>query len=433
MLLPTRLLTALLAVLLVSCASPAPPTSPSFVGASSQAPGSPLGIAAPSSATVSASLAPSTSPAPSVAPAGGSLDPALAAQLQAVLDRTRSRVHVPGLSAAILLADGRFWSGTSGERQTSPARPVDARTVFAIASITKTFVTATVMQLVHEGSLRLTDRLNRWVPSVPNARRITVAQLLSHTSGVFNYFEHPNYNALVFQRPNRRWTFDQIMALVKGPYCAPGTCYHYSNTNFVLLGRIVELVTADALASQIEKRFTGPMGLQETGLQTDFSTPADRAHGYTGTTDWTGQSPVIPTISSATVAGAAGAMVSTPSDLARWAAALYTGALVPQPELDQMLSFQKCRDNYGLGTRKVIINGRVAYGHLGSLVGYMDAMWYMPAEGATVVLLSNLGGWNLDAAMRRLQSVLFAGIAAPPPAYDPSMNTRHHDGVTLHC
>jgi D-alanyl-D-alanine carboxypeptidase len=310
---------------------------------------------------------------------------------------------------------------------------VDADTVFAIASITKTFVTATVMQLADEGKLSLTDHLDRWVPTVRNARSITVGQLLGHTSGVYNYFENPTYNGLVFNNPKKRWTFNQIMALVKAPYCHPGTCYHYSNTNFVLLGRIVEKVTGDSLATQIEKRFAVPMALDQTGLQPDEPTPANRAHGYRDGRDWTGKSDVIPTLSTATVAGAAGAMVSTPRDLAEWASSLYTGSVVPHPELDQMLSFQECHDNYGLGTRKLIINGRVAYGHLGSLRGFTDAMWYFPAEGATVVLLSNLGGWNLDSAVRKLQKVLMEGIGASPPAYDPSLNTRNHDGVTLRC
>lgn len=443
-----RLLAALLAIVaFAACSSPVPTASPSggtgtpgpSAHATTTAPGAPDATLAPSK-----SVAPGTSsdPAatPSIAPPGGSpipggsaLDSALAQRLQGVLDRTVAKVKVPGLSAAIVLADGRIWVGTAGERQLKPARPVDQNTVFAIASITKTFVTAAVMQLADEGELSLSDHLSRWLPTFHNAGRITIKELLGHTSGVYNYFENPSYPRLAFKDPKKVWTFDQIMALVKAPYCAPGHCYHYSNTNFVLLGRIVELVTGNSLASEITRRFTGPLSLDQTGYQPDDPTSADRAHGYTGTTDWTRNSNVIPTMSTATVAGAAGAMVSDPLDLAHWASELYTGSVVPQAELSQMLQFQKCHDNYGLGTREYIVNGRVAYGHLGGLRGYSDAMWYFPAEGATIVLLSNLGIWNLDAAVRKLQSVLFSGITVPPPAFDPSTNTRNHDGVTLRC
>jgi D-alanyl-D-alanine carboxypeptidase len=311
--------------------------------------------------------------------------------------------------------------------------PIDQNTVFSIASITKTFVTAVVMQLVAEGKLSLTDHLSKWVPSVQNATTITVAELLGHTSGVYNYFENPHYNPQVFSNPKHRWTFDEIMALVRAPYCKPGTCYHYSNTNFVLLGRIVELVTGNSLADEIASRLSTPLSLANTGLQPDDPTPADRAHGYLGKTDWTRKSSLLPTISAATVAGAAGAMTSTATDLATWARSLYDGDVVPAAQLKEMLSFKKCQDNYGLGTRKLIIDGRVAYGHLGSLRGYTNEMLFFPREGATVVILSNQGSWGIDGAMRKLTDTLWKGIGAPAPEFDPSMNTTIHDGVTLHC
>ena len=446
---PRRLLAALLVIAtFAACSSPVPTASPSggtsslapSATATTTAPGAPGTSSAPgtsvapgTSADPAATPPPSSPPGGSPIPVGSALDPALAQRLQAVLDRTVAKAKIPGLSAAVLLSDGRTWVGTSGDRQLSPARPVDQGTVFAIASITKTFVTAAVMQLIDEGKLSLSDHLSRWLPAVQNAGRITIKELLGHTSGIYNYFENPSYPRVVFKDPKKVWTFDQIMALVKAPYCAPGHCYHYSNTNFVLLGRIVELVTGDSLASEIARRFIGPLSLDLTGYQPDDPTPADHAHGYTGATDWTRNSKVIPSVSTATIAGAAGAMFSDPLDLARWASSLYTGAVVPQAELSQMLQFQTCHDNYGLGTREYIINGRVAYGHLGGLRGFSDAMWYFPAEGATVVLLSNLGIWNLDAAVRKLQSVLFSGITVPAPAFDPSTNTRNHDGVTLRC
>jgi CubicO group peptidase (beta-lactamase class C family) len=150
-------------------------------------------------------------------------------------------------------------------------------------------------------------------------------------------------------------------------------------------------------------------------------------------TDWTGSSTVLPTMSAATVAWAAGAMVSTPGDLARWASLLYTGKVVPQPLLDQMLSVRKCHDNYGLGTRWVVINGRAADGHLGSLRGYEDAMWYFPREGAAIAVLSNQGAWSPAATIRHLSTTLFDRIGAPPPQYNPSRNTQIHDSQTLYC
>src|SRR5262249_6261373 len=99
----------------------------------------------------------------------------------------------------------------------------------------------------------------------------------------------------------------------------------------------------------------------------------------------------------------------------------------------EMEQFKKCHDNYGLGTRKLIVNGRVAIGHLGSLRGYTNEMLTFPAEGATVVILSNQGSWGIDGAMRHLTDALWAGIGAAAPQFDATPNTTIHDGVTRHC
>jgi D-alanyl-D-alanine carboxypeptidase len=366
-------------------------------------------------------------------PDAAGLDPGTRAALQAILDRARRNHNVPALSVAVLLANGRSWVGVSGERQRAPRKAADDQTVFAIASITKTFVTAVIMQLVHEGRLRLSDRLDSWLPRFPHARTITIRELLGHTSGVYNYFENPRYSNLVFSRRSHRWSFREITGLVRRPYCPAARCYHYSNTNFVLLGRVAELVTGKPIATLIRKRLLDPHGLRHTFFQPDEPTPSDAAHGYLYDTDWTRGSEVLPMMSAATVAWSAGAMVSTSSDLARWASLLYSGKVVPQPFLAQMLSVKPCHDNYGLGTRWMVINGRVAEGHRGSLRGYEDAMWYFPREGAAIVLLSNQGSWSADSTVRRLSTTLFNRIGAPAPKYDPSRNTKVHDGATLYC
>jgi D-alanyl-D-alanine carboxypeptidase len=400
---------------------------------SSPVPSASLGVSPPPGPTPSG---PPASQDPGASPPGpdaGGLDAGTRAALQAILDHARQQNNVPAISVAVLLADGRSWVGVSGDRQLSPAKAADGQTEFAIASITKTFVTAVIMQLVDEGKLSLGDHLDTWLSDVPNAAAITIRELLGHTSGVYNYFENPHYNDLVFNRRSHRWTFNEIIGLVRHAYCAPGGCYHYSNTNFVLLGRVAELVTGKSIAELVRRRLLDPFGLKHTSFQPDEPTSTDRAHAYLYGTDWTRSSPVLPMMSAATVAWAAGAMVSTPADLARWARLLYTGQVVSQALLDQMLSVRKCHDNYGLGTRWMVINGRAVDGHLGSLRGYNDAMWYFPREGATIVLLSNQGAWSPDATIRHLSTTLFDRIGAPAPQYDPSRNTRVHDGVTLYC
>src|SRR5262249_3223049 len=127
-----------------------------------------------------------SAPATSEPASSGPLTADVEATLQKILDKTAKRAGVAGISMAVLLDDGSSWSGVTGDRIVKSDTPVDGNTVFSIASITKTFVTAVVMQLVDEGKLSLDDRLSAWVPSIPNARKITIAELLGHTSGVYN-------------------------------------------------------------------------------------------------------------------------------------------------------------------------------------------------------------------------------------------------------
>ena len=439
----------LLAGILATCSSTdtvTPPGTSSFGGTGqssqpaqathhgpSQLPSTLPGVTLPPGPTPSG-LLPSQDPAASPpSPDVGGLDAGTRAALQAIIDDARRRNNVPAISVAVLLSDGRSWVGVSGNRQLSPVKAADGQTEFAIASITKTFVTAVIMQLVDEGKLSLDDHLDTWLPNFPHAASITIRELLGHTGGVYNYFENPRYNNLVFNRRSHRWTFNEIINLVRGPYCAAGGCYHYSNTDFVLAGRVAELVTGKSISTLIRNRLLDPLGLNHTAFQPYEPTSADKAHAYLYSTDWTRNSPVLPMMSAATVAWSAGAMVSTPTDLARWATLLYTGKVVPQPLLDQMLSVRKCHDNYGLGTRWMVINGRAVDGHLGSLRGYNDAMWYFPREGAAIALLSNQGAWSPDATIRHLSTTLFNRIGAPAPQYDPSRNTQIHDSQTLYC
>jgi D-alanyl-D-alanine carboxypeptidase len=348
--------------------------------------------------------------------------------LQRALDTARTRIPTPGISVAIRTRDGRMWLGTSGARQLSPRRPVTEETVFSIASITKTFVAAVVLQLVDEGKLSLDDRLSRFVPDFPRARRITIRMLLDHTSGIHNYFESPAYGRAVFRDPTKRWTTEEILELAGTPYCRPGACFHYSNTNFVLLGEVVHKVTGRPVWRLIRSRILDPLGLDDTWYQPEERIPSNAAHGHLWAGgrsfyDQTGTSHALPHMSAATVAGPAGAMASNAEDLARWAVVLYGSDLVVAPEmLEEMTDFRP-RDEYGLGMRTRVFEGRRAFGHGGSLRGYEDQVWYFPREGVSIALLSNRGLFNPDRTVRQLMRVLWRHIDVPEPQYDPDRNT----------
>lgn len=364
---------------------------------------------------------PTSTPSPSSVPptqlpVPTTIDPPLGAALQAIVDEAVERIPTPGISVAIRLPSGELWTGVAGQASITPARPITTETVFGIASITKTFVTALIMQLAEEGALTLDDRLALYLPDFPRAARVSLRHLLSHTSGIYDYFTNPRYVNEVYADTSRAWTFDEILDFVGAPYCDPGSCYHYSNTNFVLLGRVAEIAGGKPLHTLIRKRLLDPLGLTDTVFQPYEQTPLDHAHGHlisgTGYVDHTGMSRIVPHRSAVTVAWAAGAMASNPSDLARWADALYGGEVVSADALAQMIDFQP-PDGYGLGTRSTVFSGRLAAGHLGGIRGFESAMWHFMAEDVTIVVCTNRGRYSTGRTVRMLTRTLMGPAALP--------------------
>jgi D-alanyl-D-alanine carboxypeptidase len=343
----------------------------------------------------------------------------VAARLQLRLDRWRESHRAPGVAAAVRFPDGGLWLGTSGVGAVGRnARPVKPGTPFAIASLTKTFMAALVLRLVEQGHLALGDPISRWLPRYPGASSITVRMLLSHRSGIFNYFEHPQYERLVFGRPRHHWTVRQILALSGPSYCAPGKCFHYSNTNYVLLGRIVEKITGRSAARLIRNRFLGPLGLTDTFFQGEERIGRWPAKGYWvkpgGYKGWADGTFFRTNTSAATVANAAGAMVSSVRDVATWQAALLRGDVLTPESLARMLAFHP-RTGYGLAMRVAWLDGIRGIGHGGSLRGFVSIMYRLPEQGVDVVILTNMGNVSVQGLADKLTRVALDSLPPPPP------------------
>ncbi len=344
------------------------------------------------------------------AAADGSIDPTMAAQLQGALDSAVQKGAAPGIQMSISLADGSRWDGASGVGEVGPdAWPVMNQTPFVIGSITKTFIAATVLQLAEEGVLGLDDPLSNWMPDYPEASIITLRELLSHTSGVMDYFESPDYEHLVFGRPTHHWTTDEILSLVGPPDFPPGTDWSYSNTNFVLLGLVIEAATGESVGTEIQDRFLTPLGMDDTYFEGADPPPVAGAMGYLresggwyGLDDGTNYRP---NTSAATVAWSVGNIESTSHDLSIWARALYGGDVLEPDYLAQMVTFND--HDYGLGTEHHTLGGRDTWGHNGSLRGYEARMYYLPVLGATVSILSNRGRWSAGYLAARVADILF--------------------------
>lgn len=283
---------------------------------------------------------------------------------------------------------------TSGFAVLNRRVPLDARDRFRVGSITKTFVAVVVLQLVAEHQLALDDPLERWVPGlVPDGGRITVRQLLAHTSGLADYADDPDFVRRTVAQPRRRWKPRELVriALAEGPVARPGERFDYASTNYVLLGMVVERATGTSLGRQLERRIFAPLRLEDTTFSPDIRDSRRYVHGYAPSE----HDGIVGSLATArdrsavntSWAWAAGSIVSTASDLSRFLGALLQGRLLPSRLLDLMRPAPGSR--YGLGLAAFRTPCGTAIGHTGALLGTVSAAWSSPDGRRRVIAMSN--------------------------------------------
>ncbi|MDQ3880071.1 MAG: beta-lactamase family protein, partial [Chloroflexota bacterium] len=360
-------------------------------------------------------------------------DDATAAQLAAAVDRARGAWGVPGLAVAVTLPNGATWSAGSGVTDFGTDRAVDGDTMFTIASITKTFVAALTLRLVEEGVIGLDDPLSRWVDGVTTGDRITIRQLLAHTSGVGDFFrDGSGLIPALLRDPTRVWKPREVLEYTGAPYWAPGDGWAYSNSNYVLLGLVIREATGTSVGDAMRTRLLEPVGLDHTFLRPDEQPRGAVAVGHAAGFDRNGDGRADP-VSAAGALDAdtawvsavwtAGGMVSSASDLATWADRLFGGHVLEPASLEAMLNFDRTAD-YGLGVQRRKLDGHIAIGHTGGMRGYTGLVFHLPDDGVTVSVLVNQEVANLDTILteRRdgspsiLDIALRAAAAAPDEA-----------------
>jgi D-alanyl-D-alanine carboxypeptidase len=304
---------------------------------------------------------------------------ALGGELQRLLDGSLKKTGAPGAVLSVSVPDCGTWSGATGA--SAAGVKVNPDDLVRIGSVTKTYVAATVMSLVGEGALSLDDPLEKHHPGFPNGAAIPLRLLMNHTSGVFNYTDDTDFQKSVNGNPHQKWAPQDLVdvAAKHDPYGAPGKVWHYSNTNYVLLGMIVEAVTKEPLEKAIRARALAKAKLSHTWFDGPETPVGTFAHGFTA-------SPKVDVTSmfDPSWAWAAGAMVATSADAVAWADALYGGDVLSPDLLAAMLADPietgQAGVTYGLGVFELAPSVALdqAYGHGGDIPGYHTQMWYLP-------------------------------------------------------
>lgn len=316
--------------------------------------------------------------------------------------------NLPGLAVGIWVpGQGQLVTAFgTGNRVTGGPLSLDDH--FRNASITKSFTATTIFRLAEQHKLALTDHLAQYIPGIPHGNEITIAQLLNMTSGIYDYVNDPKLTLEETANPLLSFDLKDLIRIVNEhqPLFAPGTGVAYDNSNYYLLGAIAEKATGRPLQDLIKAEILNPLGLNHTSYPTTPAMPAPFSHGYLSEPN---QSPRDVTASNPAFAGGAGAIISTLGDLKVWAKALATGSLLTQADhnlqLESLIIGQtpKITVRYGYGITD--INGFL--GHDGAIVGYGSAMFYLPSQQATIVLIGNNNDNNAPAPL-----AIFAAIAA---------------------
>ncbi|MGW4769653.1 serine hydrolase domain-containing protein [Nocardia sp. NPDC004278] len=298
----------------------------------------------------------------------------------------------PVTAAMLQISDGhRTQTWHAGET-------VTPRSHFRIGSVTKTFVATVVLQLVDEQILALDAPIDRVLPDlVSGGESITVGQLLNHTSGLYDYMKGPGMstNRWRGEARFRHYAPAELLAaaFAHPSYFPPGTDFRYSNTNYIVLGALVEKVTGMPYADAVRQRILDPLGLHDTSFPGDdptISAPAVAARGSSGpgaTVDVTEQNPSLD--------WAAGEMISTTRDLSTFFGALMSGRLLSATMLERMeqtvpmgLGF-----HYGLGLQRFDLPcGVQLWGHGGELLGYLTYVFVGPENRVMTMMLASASG-----------------------------------------
>ncbi len=350
------------------------------------------------------------------APVAAAIDPALAERIDAAI-APYYKADGPG-ATVIVMRDGQpLLRKAYGMADVAAKVPLRADSALRLGSITKQFTATAILMLADEGKLAVSDPITKFFPDYPTqGKRITVEHLLTHTSGIVSYTSKMSYRDTMARDMGVAQMIDSFKA---DPLeFAPGTSYNYNNSGYFLLGAIVEKVSGMSYAKFVEQRIFVPLGMANTAYEGFERGPASRAIGHSVAPGGWEQSPGL----SMSQPYAAGALVSTVDDLARWDAAIAAGKLLKPATWQQAFTPYKLADgkstNYGYGWAVGKLRGSQSIGHGGGINGFSTYAVRLPEHKVYVAVLSNADSGLAQPTMVAHKAAALA-IGKPFPEHKP--------------
>jgi D-alanyl-D-alanine carboxypeptidase len=342
---------------------------------------------------------------------------------------------IPGMEL-VIVSHGRITTDAAyGVRNLDTQQPVDAHTRFEIGSITKQFTAAAILQLKERGKLSLGDRLGKYVPQYAIGRNITLRQLLLQISGIPNYTDTKQFRALITLRGTsvvvkHSGSFDAMLAFIQNLplHFKPGSRFQYSNSNYLLLGRVVEIVSGMPYERYVAKNIFARAGMRDSSFMEDEPRISDIATGYTM---YRGH--VRPAGPATGWADGAGAIVSTATDLAKWDEALFSGKIISMADVRLMTTPSALpafgpTSHYAFGWVVDRHDGEPRIWHNGGTLGFSASNEIYPGLDEVVIALINTTVTTSDvvanAAFAHVNPQLAARANASVAGEDPAITAR---------
>ncbi len=360
-------------------------------------------------------------------------------ELQKLLDQLRKDAGAPGAILGIASGDGHLKVVASGQADREAGRPMAPDTPYFLGSITKTYTAVVILRLAEEGRLSLDDPIARFLPAFPEGSKITIRHLLTHTSGLKDFYSHFYYRPdreEMIRLVTKRWTEEELLELSGrfGRWFDPGTDWDYSNTGYYLLGVIIERASGLALTEAYRRYIYEPLGLRRTWLAQHEEARGPLPVGYMGPVEGWKHSEMFGELGSTAVLDqssvelSAGGLAAPAEESLQFLRGLFTGKLLAPASLEAMQGFRATPslglfsksaappskfEGYGMGFVKIERAGVTLLGHGGLFTGHAAGVWHIPERGITFALYFNRGLIDQRPALDQVIHVVTRPIKVP--------------------
>lgn len=331
------------------------------------------------------------------------------AKYQALLDGITAS-GVVGISMAVYQPQNGMWLGASGKADLSNNVNLQPCNITRVGSTIKMFTATVVLKLQEEKKLNIDDKISKYlqgehITNIENADKATIRQLMQHSSGIYNYIQSLKFQTASLNDLVKEWRADDLLkyAYKKDAYFSPGEDVRYSNTNYILLGLLIEKIEGKPLYEVFDQKIIQPLGLSHTLFAGKNPVPNEIVRGYIDIYS------NLNVIESTYFSGwdyytADGGLISNPYDMNVFFRALMNGKIINSASLNQMLSWKIPKEpdkeffpiSYGLGIFKIETPQGIAYMHSGDAIGYFATMLYFPNSNITIVYASNSNYGKID-------------------------------------